>query len=111
MLQGAASMEAKLDALNRNLREKDEELRLAKEEAASERLATKLAKEEAASEKLAKIKAKSRHNTDVAEWDQREKEVREEYVTSNPPIIVDRNTTDPDTTKKRVPPQKRSPTT
>ena len=99
-LQGAASMETQLDALNRSLMEKDEELRLAKEEAASERLATKLAKEEAREEKLAKIKARSRHNTEVADWDQREKEVRKEYTTSNPPIIVDLNTTYFDATKK-----------
>ena len=73
---------------------------MAKEEAASERLAKQLAKEEAAIEKLGKIKGKSRHNTDVDDWNQREKEVRKEYVTSNPPIIVDRNTTGPDITKQ-----------
>ena len=73
---------------------------MTKEEAASEKLAKQLAKEEAASEKLAKIKAKRRHNTDEADWNQREKEVRKDYVTSNPPIIVDRNTTGPDITKQ-----------
>ena len=109
-LEGAASPQAPLDDLNKNLKQRDEELRLAKEEAASERLAKMLAEEEAVSEKLAKIKAKSRHNTDVADWDKREKEVRKEYVSSKPPITVDHIPTDPNF-KKGPPPQNKPLTT
>ena len=82
-----ARLQAKLDTMTLNYQGKEEELRAAREVVARESLALQLAKKEVEKERILKIKAKSRHNTDEAEWITREKEVRKEYETSNPPVM------------------------